>query len=382
MALPSTLLCLVSEQRMQNAIPLFQTGLHFDQVVLVASKDNGVTNPRFARIAQDLECAFGERARWILWNHPVDPMDPGSTAGVCTQIIDAFGGPDCVTVNFTGGTKPMSIGAYQAGLAGGAPLLYVDTQKEQLYLYQRGAPHSEPFHLEPMTVGQILAAHGKAVNANWTLTRQPSAVERSITEQIYTQRPGSLLQALSMQNLLRRQALDANQEKQIDQAAVEPAAWLAGWLQQAGEARIENDQIKISHCMARYLDGAWLEQYVGLALESDGRFADVAGNLQLAGIENELDVACTLNGKLAIVECKSGKMEKGEGAAVISRLRTLKESLAGTFGKSFLVNCYYTHQLSSRFVERAAEYVSRMICLEDLAEVENIIYNEIAMRRR
>lgn len=378
----STLVSLVSEQRMQNVIPLFHRTLHYDQVVLVASSDNGGTNPRFAKIAKDLESALRERAHWVLWDRSVDPMEPSQTLDVCLDIIRAFGGSEATAINFTGGTKPMSIGAYQAGLNSGCEMLYVDTQKEQIFRYRQGIPRAESFDLERITLAQILAAHGKPVNENWTMTKQPSAVERKITEEIFARRSYMLQQAIVMQGLLRPIVFDINQQKHINNDALLNSRELVELLQIYGEAQRDDPWLKISNRMCRYFDGNWLEQYVTLALEKDGRFDDVAGNVQLAGVENELDVACTLNGKLAIVECKSGKMEGGEGAIVMNRLRALKDSIAGTFGRTILVTCYDTSRLSNRFLDRAREYVSHVVGLADLDKVECVIYDEIVTKRR
>ncbi len=367
---------------MQNVIPLFQRSFSFDQVALIASGDPGGLNPHFARIAADLRSALRERARCVLWDTPVDPMVPGQTFAACQAAVAALGGPESVLINFTGGTKPMSIGAYQAGLASGCQMIYVDTQIEQIYHYVGGVPRAQPFQLDPITVGQVLAVHGKPINDHWTQSKQPAEFEREVTEAVYRARPGSLRQVLLLQNALRPLPAGANGEKTIPADGLEGAGAFVEQFEQAGEARREGAAWFFSPRLVKYLNGDWLEQYVARALSADGRFSDVAGNLQLAGVENELDVACTLNGKLAIVECKSGKLEKGQGAIMVSRLRALKESLAGTFGKTFLVTCYETRQLSARFLDRAGEYVSSVIGIEQLAEVEQVIYEKVALRQR
>jgi hypothetical protein len=388
---PSTLLSLVSEQRMQNIIPLFQRGLRFDQVILLASARQGDTagvevNPRFARIAGDLAAALDGRAGVTLWPRAVDPMLPDSTASACAEIATQLGGAAtqlggsaAVTINFTGGTKPMSIGAYQAGLASGAPMLYVDTQQEQILHFAGGAARAEPFALEPIRVAQMLAAHGKPINPSWTHSKQPSAAEEEITRELFARRPGSIGPVLAAQTLLRAQPADADHEKFLPAAG---ADWLADALVASGLARPEGAGLRVCMTGLRYLDGGWLEQYVLLVLQRDGRFADVAGNVQLSGIENELDAACTFNGKLGIVECKSGKIEGGVGSATTNRLRALKESLAGTFGKTILVACTPNADMPRRFLDRAREYVSCVAGLEDLGRVEGLIYDAIAARSR
>lgn len=378
----STLLCLVSEQRMQNVIPIFHKHFRFDQIIFVASGEKGQINPRFARIAEDLETALRRHIRCVLWTTPVNPMLPEQTAAVGREVIAQSGGPANIILNFTGGTKPMSIGLYQAGLATGCELIYVDTQKEQIFRYQNGSLRAEPFQLSTITVGQVLALHGKPINAHWTMTKQPSGQERQLTTEIFHSRAQILPQIIRLQNVMRLVPRNAAQEKIIPVKILEEFDVFLPLFEQAGAIRLDGETYVVSHQISQYLDGGWLEQYVAFALQADGRFADVAGNLQLAGVENELDVACTLNGKLAIIECKSGKIDGGEGTKMVNRLRALKESLAGTFGKTFLVTCHDTTRMSRRFLDRANEYVSKVIGVENLAAVEHIIYDEIVRKSR
>ena len=382
MTSPYTLLCLVSEQRMQNVIPLFHSSFRFDQLILVASGDPNRINPRFARIAEDLENALHDRVRCVMWTIPVDPMVPEETEAACRQILAESGGPEHVVVNFTGGTKPMSIGAYLAGLSAGCEMIYVDTQKEQIFRYQQGSLYAEPFQLSIITVGQVLALHGKPINAYWTQTKQPTEAERAFTRAIFAARQRALPHVLHLQNVLRLSPRNAAQERVVEVDLLEGSGELIALLEQSEDVRREGEKLIIGHRTSQYLDGGWLEQYVAYALREDGRFADVAGNLQLAGVDNELDVACTLNGKLAIVECKSGKMKGGEATEMVNRLRALKDSIAGTFGKTFLVTCHDTSRLSGQFLTRASEYVSKVIGFEHLANVEQVIYEEVALKQR
>ena len=376
-----TLLCLVSDQRMQNIIPLFQKGLSLKQIVLIASSSaKGKINPRYQVIADHLRTALGGQAACSLWEEPVDPVNFAEVKRVCLNAVDHFGGARNVIINITGGTKPMSIGAYQAGFESETAMIYLDTQTECLYHFCGSEQQVEPFDLAPITVRLVLAAHGKQVDEHWTETKQPLPFERQISEEAYGRRPGSLSEINQLQLDLR--ILPTETKNKALPSSSNLPDWILKILFECEQCHEEDGQIIFSNKAWEYLNGGWLEQYVILALSKDRRFDDVAGNLQIDNIENELDAACTLSGKLAVVECKSGKVKGKEGTAMLNRLRTLKESLGGTFARSVLVVSQPAEQLTPAFKERAGEYVSRIIGAESLGRIEQVIYEELAQKGR
>ncbi len=372
------LICLLSDQRMQNVIPLFQRGLHYDRIILIASGDNGKIIPRYFDIYNDICKALSKSRDWILLKGPVDPMDPQSTCNLCRQTIEAGAGND-FTINFTGGTKPMSIGAYLAGIQAKVPLLYVDTQKEQIFRYGPEGASIMPFDLERITVRQVLELHHRVIDEKRTASHELRSNELLLEKEIYSHRPDSFRSMLFLHSLLRGAVSSLDREQGIPYKTARIAPWLLEALERIGWLRRQEDTIWFHAKAVEQINGLWLERYVYTALQNHGHFMDVSANIQIAEIENEIDVSCTLNGKLAIIECKSGGMN---GQATLNRLRALKDSMAGTFGKSFLVTCRNQKNLGRVFLNRAHEYVSRIIGLEELERVEEIVYQDMARRQR
>jgi hypothetical protein len=68
-------------------------------------------------------------------------------------------------------------------------------------------------------------------------------------------------------------------------------------------------------------------------LYRSGHFDDVRCNVQLKGAPGELDVVLTRNAALAICEAKFG----ARLSITMSRLRALKDTLAGVYGRIFYV---------------------------------------------
>lgn len=374
------LLCLLSDQRMQNVIPLYQRGMTFRKVILLASAENGQVNPRFARTASGLQQVLGDRAEWLLYERPVDPMAPEDTLQACRGILGAHGGASEVVVNFTGGTKPMSIGAYQAGREAGAALLYVDTQAEQIFVYKDGLPYAQPFDLEPMPVTRLLGIHGRDLDERGTQGIRFTEAELRAGEQILEHRPQAFSPLMVVQTELAH--LQPGDQPRLQGPAWDEMVWLAGTMEAGGLAVRKFDGLYAEPRGLAFLTGGWLEAYVYQALGHSAAFSDVAARLKIAGVVNELDVVCTLNAKLGVVECKSGQLKGQTGQAVLNKLRTLRETLGGTFARAFLVTTQPKESLTEVFRQRASEYVNRIIGLEDLHQVETVIASILGSRRR
>jgi len=379
---PATLLCLLSDQRMQNVIPLFQHGMHFERVVLLASKEGDKISPRFKNIAIEMSLALKSYARWGLHEAPVDPMLPDDARLKCLDIIEKSGGAAAVTINFTGGTKPMSIGAYQAGLECGAPMLYVDTQAERIYRYTGGSPAIDDFNLKPIPVETLLQAHGREINQKATATKQLSPEELRLSEAIYAHRAGSLPQIVRLSAAGRVASKNIDGEWIVPVSAWSGCEWQLADLERSRMAKNLGETVLLASPAYQFLHGRWLEAYVYQALIKSGRFGDVRSQLRLTGLDNELDAACTINGKLGVVECKTGSLASKEGQSTLNRLRALRDSLGGLFAKPFLVMTQPPESLSAQFVQRASEYRACLVGIGDLGTIDQVIFDEMCKKRR
>ena len=378
-----TMICLLSAQRMQNLIPFFQTGLRCDRAIFIASAIDGRINPRFAAIFDDMAAALHGRVACRLWPEAVEPVHPPQAARVLAQAAGQARSDGPVMINYTGGTKPMSIGAYLAGQENQLDLIYVDTETEQIVHTRGGETSVCPFDLEPISVRQVLNVHGRQVDENWTASHAPHAFSAHLAQEILLRRPGSFEPVLAVQQAVSESQKKAPTGKREHIAAEQLYGpdWLLQPLRDSGSLISEDGTACLTHEAVRFLAGGWLEGYVYYALARHGRRMDVIQSLQVAGVENELDVVCSYNGKLGIVECKSGDLV-GKTQPVLNRLRALKESLGGTFAKTFLVTSQPLARMSQVFLRRAREYVAGAVGLEDLVRVEEVIFALMSQKSR
>ena len=385
----STLLCLISNQRMQNVIPIFQRGLQYERVVMVVSQDRtGKPNAGFSAIAKLLSNAFESHAEWILYPGPVNPMSVDDSQTIFEHLVKQFGGADQVTINFTGGTKPMAIGAYQAGLTTGSSLVYVDTEASQLLFYRNGEPEIRPFKLSNISIQEILEVHGRPIDEERRNREEFLDCKNIIAERIYELRPTSINDFISLRGVFQ-EAVQCTQRKREKDKNLPTDVFLPETVLKEYKIYLEplieenlitptNGMLRLEGKAMNFIDGGWLEGYVLKALDRSNKFMDVAGSVYVKGVKNELDVVCTCNGKLGIIECKAGNMQKTAQAA-LSRLRALRDTAAGVFGRSFLVTTKKEDTLSGDFLNRAKDYRQTIISYENLHKVEEIVFH--AMNR-
>ena len=352
------MIALVSAQRMQNIIPVFQKGSDFEKVCLVRSTDADVTGSRFARAWQDTINALSED----LVVHSAEPAVGAYGIAETQQLVaDLISRetPDSVVVNFTGGTKCMSVGAYLAAQGAGVTALYVDTANEKLVWFTEEQRREEVFDLVGrLTVSVYFRANGKRVDEERT-----------------------------RQHALPKKAYAANHDL--------ISAWpeCVGTLETFGRAisqgrhKVNSGLVngEIATILARhdlivetgtdwqvkeqgraFLTGKWLDALVHVLLERSGHFDDVKSDLRLRGVENELDVLATRNGQLAIIECKSGSLG---GQTTLNKLQAIRTGF-GTFARTFFVTSRQNSKVDHNFRERAREYgVRQIITAESILQI-------------
>jgi hypothetical protein len=101
---PPILVCLISRQTMQNLLPILQA--QPQRVAFITTKEEDESRLQLEAVL---------RGHQITAEPPlyVDAYAPNSTLEACRQII-ARHGANQLTANITGGTKVMSIAAFQA----------------------------------------------------------------------------------------------------------------------------------------------------------------------------------------------------------------------------------------------------------------------------
>lgn len=337
--------CLVSNQPVPSLAPLIDPALEVEQAVLVAA-------PERRQEADWLQQAV---ARYQVASEVVplaDGYDLPSIREGLEALRERLGvGP---AVNLTGGTKLMTLAAWEVFNRPEDALYYVQIKDDRIdWLRPADRPGQavgERLRLEP-----YLLAHGARCRADMPPLRHPLPRERRrLAEEMARDRR----LPYRLTGLAAKWRGDARPRK----------GTLAHRLHQAGllVAATEDDQAGQgpAKAVAAFAGGAWLEELVHSTIErlrsQDPLIHDLARQFvirrgtEASPLDNEVDVACLRDNTLYLVECKSGRREiQGEaGQENLRKLAHLRDRFGGLRGRCMLVSRY---PLSAQLEERARE---------------------------
>ena len=225
-------------------------------------------------------------------------------------------------VNLTGGTKPMSIGAWSAGLRHGADLVYSNVASPGQIRFFRSRDQSgqrvEEVKHRP-TIEEFIAGYGFKV----TSTREDLEAKRERARKWWaiSCKVARANEGVDLLNLSSAER-ETGRRKGLDLRDCHLAESLrAGGLDRCvAQAVLGRDAVvgKVREHEFDFLTGGWLEAFFfGLIERCKGSEAveawDVTTGAQVespSGARNELDVVFIRRYELTMIECKSGAQEE------------------------------------------------------------------------
>lgn len=376
-----TQVCLVSAQATPNITPALDPAIRPRRILLVVSPD---MDQRARWLTQALEPTGVVVERWPI-------ADAWDLEHIYERLFELVAGPlegvDSA-LNATGGTKPMSIAAFQVFRDAKRPVFYVHPEQDRiLWLDSSGAP-AHPL-ADRVRLPMFLQAHGARVIG--PLRQQPVASERRALTSELARQARHWARALGQLNAL---AKEAESHRRLLTAPVEaPAggntlAELVERFRAAGLLAWEGDRLRFPDEDARfYVNGGWLEEYVyGLlyGLRRDvPQIQDLAHSVRVQrarGVENELDVALLAANRLHVVECKTARMhagpDEGPGKDALFRLETLRDLLGGLASRAMLVSY---RPMPPALRTRAADLGIDLVQADGLATLEQRLRRWVAV---
>jgi len=219
-------------------------------------------------------------------------------------------------INLTGGTKLMSLAAYELFKSYGAEMLYMPIPRNEYFPLHH--PEQSTQILTRLSVEAYLAAYGAKVNnlCRVTATKAETRARRNITCFIFKnyKELEPLLKRIGI--ILRGQKEDHVKKKGCEftiTATVESSSEKT-FLKMMGlnDNSIPN---KVDYSTWNYLRGGWLEERLFLALEAVlPSSADICLNIicEVNNNKNEYDVLAVHENVLYVVECKSLQAKEGD----------------------------------------------------------------------
>jgi len=337
----ATHLILVSVQAVPNITPLLDGATKPKCAILLVSPD-------MARRADWLESIAKTKGiktqRWPI----TDAYNIEHIQSRVLELLESQAHPD-LALNATGGTKPMSIAAYEAFRAYDKPIFYVHPEHDRLiWMHPGGRP---PHDLaDRIKLNDFLHSYGATVTGQGP-GHGVKAELRQLTDALIAQ-ARALADPLSILN-----AYAAKAERGLTCAIhdnhqrYDKLDGLISLFAQAGQISRVGHQLRFPDEAARfYVNGGWLESHVyGLCLnlkKSHG-IQDIARGLEIQrgapeqATRNELDVAFLKANRLYLIECKTHSAKTGDGGKntdALYKLDSLKDLMGGLQAKAMLVS--------------------------------------------
>ena len=341
-------ICLVSRQPMPNVIPVFM--YRPEKVYLLTTEDE-------KRCGNNLKQLFESKNILVeIENENIKPYNPDSVKTALTGIIRKEN-RESISINLTGGTKVMSIAAFEFSKQNGIPAFYCDTM-DRLILHLLPKEIVEEFSVS-LTIKEYLLSYG------YEITEQKELAE---IEKYYP------LFEFIESNLLMKSFLKFNEEIKKKLAQSNPKFSVKSpdrnfiFHKQFGSYRLEfgnNERTSFTVKESDFKSGDWLEYYVYFKLRKLENAELISGVKILSDnqVQNEVDVIALKDEKLFLISCKSGRTDNQFD---LFQLETIRSIASGTFGNGIFVSA---HKSSEAFIKRAEELSLKVI---NIAKGDNI----------
>jgi len=373
-----THLLLVDDQLLSNMTPVLDPLFRPEKVVLCFAPEMSSQSTRLTRILREAGLKVDD------W--PVD--NSWDIAHLNERLLTFLAEhDDDVALNASGGTRPMSLAAFEAFRYADKPVYCVHPENDHVVWLH---PHEyDSFDLAdrirlPMFFAsrdlKLVSAvrqgiYGRLQELTATLVKETARYSHALA-------------------ILNWYAAAARHHKKPHSQPLSGNHLNLPELQELltlfGEQDIlelnERQQLVFADESARfYVNGGWLEEHV-FAVISRLRselttIQDLARNVvvewddQGSPVRNELDVAFLANNRLYLIECKTKKFAKkpsadSDIASSLYKLNTLKESFGGKQGRALLVS----YRPLKRYAKQRAKELSVDICVENhVSELESFI---------
>ena len=332
-----THLILVSAQPIPNLTPILDESLRPQKVVMLVS-------PGMQERSQALENIYKPRGISVERCLIDNPWDADHISDQVLNLLTQYPDGD-IALNATGGTKLMSIAAYEVFRSENLPIFYIHPEQDRLIWLSPKQPAVALANRLKIT--DYLTAYG----ASSVEIPDPVGVIapiRQLTQQLLK----DIDRYASELGTLNYLAYQANNPQLTCQIEVGPQSRQQLWelldlFVAAGLCKINGHSLRFTDENARFTaNGGWLEMHtyaLCLNLKKACTIQDVACNIiinrQPAGrsvVKNEIDIALIKANRLHLIECKTKKFE--QGADVLYKLDSLRDLMGGLQGRAMLVS--------------------------------------------
>lgn len=375
---PQVHICLVYNTATANITPALDPQLAPKEVILVYATEQ-------TQRAEDLETVLKtagiQVSRWPLQ----DAWDIEQIRDRMLELLIEREADD-IALNASGGTRPMSMVAYEIFTEFSKPIFYVHPHTDDvIWMHKRGLPTINC--ADRIKLPAFLHAHGAPVLSQGAKRGVPKNL-RKLTDELVAHAE-QLAKPLAALNWLAQQAeqtlqspkLSASQENWHELQA------LIQRMQAEGVLEYRYQCLQFPDEDARFfVNGGWLENHtfsVAYGLRKDiPEIQDVGCSVEVGRddtgrvVKNEMDVTFLANNHLYIIECKTkrfhahGENPDSPGSEILYKLDTLKSLFGGLHSKAMLVSY---HPLSNWDMQRAKDLGIKVCTARMLPQLRSVM---------
>lgn len=368
----TTHLILVSAQPIPNITPMLDDAVKPKKIVMLVSPDMQARARALANI-------FKPRGIDVESCSITDPWDAEQISDKVLDILCHYPDGD-IALNATGGTKLMSIAAYEAFRSEKAPIYYVHPRHDRLlWLSPKRPPHELADRLK---LKDYLMAYGAdLVDIPAGMQSVPPEIQE-LTRQLLAG-IDRYADELSTLNYLAYQADNPRLSAEIGHSRqARPVLWdLLELFENAGICRLDHRLISFPDLQARFIaNGGWLEMHTFVAcfqLKQKCAIQDVACNITIqrhpagrTAVKNEIDIGLIHANRLHLIECKTRSFDKD--ADMLYKLDSMRDLMGGLQGRAMLAS-FNTLDKASRV--RARELNIALCCKTELNYLQQHLAN-------
>lgn len=367
-------LYLVSNLATPNISPALDSVTRPDKVVLMVSADMRNQAELLSRVLS--EASGVQLQNWAI----EDPWDIEHIITRTMELLEQFQDHRFI-LNATGGTKPMSIGAFQAFQAYDLPAFYVHPEDDRLIWLH---PREHPAHqlADRVKLPHFLLAHGSKVIDQGQVGVLPQYREFA---HYLIDNLDYFSHAISTLNWYAANSNEHHSpELELNHQHWDALNDLIDRLETIGILSYKSQRLWFkSSDDKHFANGGWLEQHVYAELlqirQEISEIQDLAQSMTVVRvrqgetIENELDVACLCNNHLYVIECKTRHLDRKSSQVAtdtIYKIDSLKEKLGGIYGQGMIVSY---KSMSAPDKHRAADLGIEICDGQNLQNLRSII---------
>jgi len=371
----NTQLILISAQAIPNITPILYERFKPDQVVMLVSED-------MLRRSEYIEKIYKPRGIKVLRWQINDPWD---VEHIRQRIEDLLLENEFLSIvlNATGGTKPMSIAAYEVFRENNLDIFYIHPEQDRLIWMHPKSPSIDL--ADRIKLKEYLYAYGAS-----TVNEVHKAGVITSLRELSKELTGNIQKYESALSSLNYYAASADNpylaSKVTDDKNGDYGFWnLVDLFEQANLLTKAQGRLEFPDEDSRFLvNGGWLELYAYqccLDLKKKLAIQDVARSIEVIRQEgkntvlNEMDVAFLKDNRLYLLECKTRKFsdsgrKHSEVADILYKLDSIRDVLGGLQAKAMLVSI---KKLEKHHYNRAKELNIELCCHQEIKFLEEKI---------